>query len=364
MKRSIMKNRQIWRKLSACLVGQDGAIATLMVLLLPVLIGFAGLAVDIGHMYVVKAQLKNAADAGALAGAGGLIPYTATKQPDWTNGTLKAKDTVGVNYADNHPLSVSEASAGSEVPPLSGGPLISQATPCYWNLNSNTTKPANATPLTGDVPAMHVKVSKTAGQNDGPIKMFLASVLRVLPADASATSLAMVSFPSGMKAGGLKPMVATKAIVDKYWGRSGNFQFKIGDGTAASDDTMWSSFQVADNSDAYTKQLIEQGNPTPLYIGNSIHLQPGVRAVDYGPNEMGMFQGQTVVLPIVDPVTLVADTEAPVLGFIAFHITGYSQGGQYVEGYFDKDYVITNPQGASSPNPDTPSTSNPPQLVY
>ena len=61
-------------------------------------------------------------------------------------------------------------------------------------------------------------------------------------------------------------MVATKTIVDKYWEKydplnpTVPFQFKIGDGKTA-EDTMWSTFKVVDNSDAYTKQLIENGNP-------------------------------------------------------------------------------------------------------
>ena len=165
-------------------------------------------------------------------------------------------------------------------------------------------------------------------------------------------------------------MVATKTIVDKYWDKydplnpTVPFQFKLGDGSTA-EDTMWSTFKVDSNSDAYTKQLIENGNPDPLNIGDSIHLQPGVRAVDYGPNEMGAFINQTVMLPIVNPASLVANTEAPILGFIAFHITGYNQGGKYVEGYFDKT-VISNPYQNISPTIPTtaPTIFNPPQLVY
>ena len=125
---------------------------------------------------------------------------------------------------------------------------------------------------------------------------------------------------------------------------------------------MWSTFKVDSNSDAYTKELILNGNPDPIYIGDSVYLQPGVRAVDYGPTEMGKFINQTVVLPIVDPLTLVEKTSAPILGFIAFHITGYSQGGQYIEGYFDKEYLITNPQGVGT-SAYPKSTPSPPKLV-
>ncbi len=171
-----MKNRQIPRRLSAFLVDQDGAIGIVIALLLPVLIGFAGLAVDIGHMYAVNSQLKNAADAGALAGARGLVPYKETQEggitvykPNWVNGTGKAQYAVNQNSADGHSLTISIANPGDLPPPLSGGPLLSKATPGYWNLNSKTMKSTAATPVTGDVPVMLVTVSKTAGQNDGPV---------------------------------------------------------------------------------------------------------------------------------------------------------------------------------------------------
>jgi hypothetical protein len=221
---------------------------------------------------------------------------------------------------------------------------------------------------------MHVKVSKTAGQNDGPVKMFLASILGVIPADVSGTAVAIISFPKvvggrdeGGGPGGLKPMVATKAIVDKYLNLPGNFQFKIGEESKdpSINDTMWSTFKVDSDSNAYTKELILTGNPEPFAIGDSVYLQPGARAVDYGPEEMGKFINQTVVLMTVDPSTMVEKTMAPILGFVAFHITGYSQGGKYVEGYFDKEYLITNPQKPRLPDPDNPpSSSNSPQLVY
>jgi hypothetical protein len=389
-----MKNRQIPGRLSAFLADQHGTVGIVIALLLPLLFGFAGLAVDIGYIYEVNSQLKNASDAGALAGARGLVPYIQSTEagiivykPDWLNGTGKAQNAVNLNhaYADKDtgtvllPLAVSTASPGSEVPPLSGGPLLSQATPCYWNLNSKTMKSTAATPETGDVPAMLVTVSKTAGQNEGPVKRYLAPLLNIIPgvflaptADTSATSVAMISFNTGMPPSSfIKPMVATKTIIDKYWEKydplnpTVPFQFKLGDGSQA-EDTMWSSFKVDDNSDAYTKQLINQGNPDPLKIDDMIHLQPGARAVDYGPNEMGQFINQTVVLPIVDvpPGELTTNTEKPILGFIPFHITGYNQGGKYIEGYFDKT-VISNPYQdiTGLPGSTAPTIFNPPQLV-
>jgi hypothetical protein len=57
-------------------------------------------------------------------------------------------------------------------------------------------------------------------------------------------------------------------------------------------------------------------------------------------------------------------TMPAVIGFIAFHITAFDQGGKYLTGHFDKDYVITNNQSVGPPNLGTLSTSNPPMLVF
>ena len=332
--------------------GESGAVAVSVAVVLVVLLGMSALAIDYGHLAWVKADLTKAAEAGALAGSRSLVPYVgAPSTPNWTAGQNKASQTVLLNRADHEALTDCQVVSG------------------YWSLLTRTLQSAGIVPTASDLPAIQVSLAKAAGNNGGPISMFFAPIFGVETWDLNARAVAVISFPTGVKKGALKPMVATKTIIDNYWNSFDPlhpeipFQFKLGDGSQA-EDTMWSTFKVDTNSNDYTKELILNGNPDPLYIGDSIHLQPGARAVDYGPNEMGKFINQTVVLPIVNPVTLVADTEAPILGFIAFHITGYSQGGKYVEGYFDKEYVITNPQSIGLPNPNIPSTPSPPKLVY
>lgn len=53
---------------------QRGAVAVLLGLTMVVLIGFAGLAIDLGRFFVVKSELQNAVDACALAAASQLRP--------------------------------------------------------------------------------------------------------------------------------------------------------------------------------------------------------------------------------------------------------------------------------------------------
>ena len=349
-----MKNRQIPRRLSSFLANQDGAIAIVIALMLPVLLGFAGLAVDMGHSYAVKSQLKNAADAGALRGARALVPYTGSPEtPNWALALSKAPEAVKLNRADNKQLTDSVVTYG------------------YWSFTTSppSLQSAGISPTANDFPAVRVTVSKTAGSNGGPISMYLASFLGVLPADVGATSVAIISFPTAMPPGGLKPMVATTDIIDKYWGMSDPdnpgqpFQFKLGDGKQA-EDTMWSTFKV----DRQFQRLHE---------GIDFNRQPHrhiYRRECHGSNRglgrsiTGRMKWENLSIRRwccrwLLPETLTEKTFAPILDFIAFHITGYSQGGQYVEGYFDKNYVVTNPQKGSGVPSNPYSTPSAPQLV-
>ncbi len=178
-----MKNRQIPSRLSAFLVGQDGTVGIVIALLLPLLFGFAGLAVDMGHMYAVKSQLKNAADAGSLSGARALAPYTASATPNWAAGLSKAPLTVQRNFADNTPLTDCQVDYG------------------YWRSTTipPSLKSAGIIPTAKDYPAVRVTVSKKAGKNGGPVQRYLAPILNIIPGsfiapsvDVSVTSVAIL----------------------------------------------------------------------------------------------------------------------------------------------------------------------------
>jgi len=52
-----------------------GSVLVIVALGMPVLIGMAGLAIDIGSLFVVRSELQRAADAGALAGASAFLDF-------------------------------------------------------------------------------------------------------------------------------------------------------------------------------------------------------------------------------------------------------------------------------------------------
>lgn len=59
---------------------QQGTVAVITAAGLLLLLGIAGLALDLGHLFVVKSELQRAADAGAMAGARALF-FPANSSP-------------------------------------------------------------------------------------------------------------------------------------------------------------------------------------------------------------------------------------------------------------------------------------------
>ena len=99
-----MRNKKAKKKW-ALAFDESGAVAVIAAIIFATLCGFGGLALDFGHYYKVKAELQRTADAGALAGVTGFIPYTgsAPQTPNWTGGeTAAIKMITDIhNKADN-----------------------------------------------------------------------------------------------------------------------------------------------------------------------------------------------------------------------------------------------------------------------
>ena len=54
---------------------QQGSVLVMAAVGILFILGMVGLAVDLGHLYVVQSELRRAADAGAMAGVRSLFPY-------------------------------------------------------------------------------------------------------------------------------------------------------------------------------------------------------------------------------------------------------------------------------------------------
>ncbi|MEJ2098669.1 MAG: pilus assembly protein TadG-related protein [Desulfobacterales bacterium] len=89
-----------------CLNDQHGVSAVIIAICLLILVGFVALAIDVGHLYVAKNELQNAADAGALAGAMNLFTEDMTSINEAANQI--AYDAAVANLADKYPVELKD----------------------------------------------------------------------------------------------------------------------------------------------------------------------------------------------------------------------------------------------------------------
>lgn len=100
------------------LVEQKGQSLVLTAIFLAVLIGFAGLAIDGGRLYLAKSQLQKAVDAGVLAGADELLDNKKTSTVFNHSIAVGKAETIAINNYNNDNVSYiakSELDSGKKV---------------------------------------------------------------------------------------------------------------------------------------------------------------------------------------------------------------------------------------------------------
>jgi hypothetical protein len=121
---------------------QKGVSAVIIAICLFVLIGFVALAFDLGHLFMVKNELQNAADAGALAGAANL--YDPDGDVIRTDANQIARDTAIQNTSEGAAVKV-DWTSGTNGPDVQRGhwgfqtvgpPSVDKS---YFIANSSTT---------------------------------------------------------------------------------------------------------------------------------------------------------------------------------------------------------------------------------
>ena len=304
---------------------QRGGVVIWFALLLPVLLGFAALAVDLTRLHLVKVELQNAADAAAMGGARSLTD--AGGDPfNWAAASAKALELARQNVANGSQIQDATIETG------------------YWNLQSRSWAD---TPGTGYFPAVRATIAFSGTQNNGPLNLLFAPVLGIDDTDVEATAIAVIAPPSGGT--GLFPFVIGMKMLDHFWDTSTSSPV-LYNGVAKTIDLgsiytfdgeevlsgQWTTFQsnVKNPDVPFMRDLIDNGNETELSIGDNTYIQPGAKATVYSEVPVGT----TVGMFIVDEV----DTNyfVPIVAIAAFHIDGYSQGGKYITGHFVDAAII------------------------
>ncbi len=224
---------------------------------LVVLMGFVGLAVDIGMLMLGRNELQNAADAAALAGAQKF--YESTTTPNWSGAEALATTAIGYNKSMKAALSTGTVASG------------------YWNLTGTPAgmQSKTKTPvLLTDAAAVSVQIRKAPGTNGGSIALFLAPLVGVQAEAVQAYAVAVSSFPSAVDTGAVLPVAITKCLYDNFWDATTNspkidpatgqvYEFKITSSyhTGPCEAGQWTSLLVDANDVPTIRDLIANGNP-------------------------------------------------------------------------------------------------------
>lgn len=320
---------------------EAGSVAIPFAISLILLLGLAALVIDIGHARVVKREIQDAAEAGAMAGARAMAYVSGA--PNFANGKTVATTAVQSNYANGALLSDFN-SDGSLTKVQSG----------YWDTSWTTTSapanlngytdPAHYAPSATEYPAVKVTIDKTARGvgSSAPVTTYFAPILGVnsLTMHTQAVAILFKTGPKAVPPNSCFPLAAPKSWVDNHWSLDPPVSFRIGSGYQEADGGDWTSFKMNANDASTIDTLIDKGNPTTLAIGDLIWIEPGVKNSVY--NYAAELQGKTMLMPVV-PDNFDTHSQTPILGFVAFYFEDSKNGSNpYIQGHFVKNFNIAN----------------------
>ena len=314
------------KKIAVPLAKQKGAVTVLVALTLPVLVGAAALAVDLAYLHVVRNELQNDADAAALAGARALYKKNVSAL-DWTAAADTARSAITLNRAASHALSDGQVQTG------------------YWDTHQTTAglQGLPMTPAATDAPAVQVSLAKSDGQNQGPVRTFLANIWGIASAPVRVTAVAGVTSPGIVKPGGLFPLAISECMYQKFWNvqsagpridvTTGKpYVFKIGSlyHYENCNSGEWSSLNVRAPGANTIDSMIQAGNPVAMSVGDEAWMQSGVKASLYADvkncSAAGNKQCEYVVVPTLSQV--VSGTSATIVGFACLHVLNAVGGNE------------------------------------
>lgn len=313
---------------------QRGAIIPLVAVAMVVLLGAAGLSLDIGYLVAARHDLENAADSAALAGARQLTMGTV---PNFTQAKTVAESMVSEsgNTVVGKDLSSATVTTGG------------------WDL-SGVKKGLQPYVAGGSyAPAVEVRIQMTGA--NGVIPALFSRVFGFNTFDSRFTAVAVGDIsPSVVDSGQLLPIAMGKCLFDNFWDTVNQqpklvptnyqglpcdicsdqqttgkpFSFRIGDPNSkppkvaptCSSAGAWTTFDAwGVQKETYIEELIAGGNPTSLCVtgcpNTDTYLQTGVKAAVYDPLDAKIAgKGFGAFVPVVADGMRLGDRN-PVIAF-------------------------------------------------
>jgi hypothetical protein len=332
--------------------GKEGAAAVITALGLVAAVGSMAVAIDLGHLFVVKSELQAAADAGAMAGALGLmsVPKGTTGpvdvNPNCSQGLTISQRVVAANKAD-------------------GSLLDLPSTDVTFGTWDDATKSFVPTGCSDPKKVTAVKVvTRKDSSANGPVPLYFTALFglkeKALTAEAVGLSAFAGRAPEGL---GTFPIA-----VDQDKVPPNNSPFKIHLNPTPGDDGCWHSYKDSSSGAADTRDYINGTQPSPeLSVGDNINVKEGVAdsALREVSRQLADYTRQGKPYDVFVPV-IPADSShsgwQPVEGFASLRITEVvDKGGEkYIAGYVLDDKVVP---GAEPGGPNCGTRAGVPKMV-
>jgi hypothetical protein len=285
MKRLSVANPDIKNK-TRIMKCNKGAVLILVAVSLFALIGLAALAIDIGHLLLVRGELQNAADSGALAGAQVLYSFNGTvpsiNTASNTTAWQLAKDHLSdLKIVDVNPDEVERGHwCFSCIDVETGKKGVFTANP-----STNIVDLVGKTTAELDVDTNFINAVRVyARRSDTPSPAFFARIFGFQDFLMSAHAVAYIGF-----AGRLNPLEADEPIAICQQAILLNDEYVCNVGRMLSDngDTAgWTNFEQPSEckgavGDKEVGDAICKGNKTPIIFGNPMVATNGVQSNNF-----------------------------------------------------------------------------------
>jgi len=331
-----MNNKTTKNKLTLAL-DESGATAVIIAIVLTALSGFVALAFDIGHMLMVKAELQRTADAAALAGVTGLLPYNnpgPNAMPNWAAGQAKAHTIINnpANKADNQTFTITDGA-------VAGGYWL-LTPPADYVQTLPTVRPVTAAYL--PEPAIKVTLSRN-------VPLYLAPLVGVSsPKLVGATATAILPEVYGVT--GVPPIaVDIDTVYNIGAGGALTIDFSQQDIKPQSNKGIAGWINLSgDNSVPSVRFAAPLFAGTTVGTGTPVYFTPGTEATLMGQLVQA---GETVLLPVVSDVANKVWRE--IRTWSAFKVESKdanSMTGHFVDiGYYPNQKPDERPAGLNPP---------------
>jgi hypothetical protein len=344
------------------ITNQTGATAILVGLLMVIFIMLAALAVDIGHLYLVRNELQNASDAGSLAGARVLYNEDGTAVNETANAT--ANEAAVANMSEK--TSVDVHWNGDNSGDIERG---------HWCFGTSTFTPNDSLvpvdlwnvsdeELDANVNFINA-VRVRARRQDTPAASFFGRIFGYNSFILSAASVAYIGF-----AGTLTPFEVDQPIAickdsileDGIYTCNIGRMINSGQNEATNETGGWTSFYQGDdacqggtNSQEVRSLVCGDGNPEPLILGKNMATNGGEIASAFKKfrqcwiTHTGKTVPWTLTLPVVECPSNNMGTCEKVVGAVTVEVVWVTDDGadpSYSDApYQMDDWTSADPNG-------------------